>query len=68
MACLIVISLFFYMMKTSYRRLKKVDKFISAGLPSKDDDPIGFEAVRSHMIHGPCGAYASDSSCMNKGE
>ncbi|GKC40094.1 uncharacterized protein Tco_1052478 [Tanacetum coccineum] len=47
---------------------EKIDKFISAGLPSKDADPIGFEAVRSHMIHGPCGAYASDSSCMNNGE
>ncbi|GJZ33339.1 DNA helicase [Tanacetum coccineum] len=47
---------------------EKIDKFISTGLPSKDDDPIGFEDVRSRMIHGPCGAYASDSSCMNKGE
>ncbi|GKD30727.1 uncharacterized protein Tco_1241505 [Tanacetum coccineum] len=41
---------------------------VKAGLPSKDVDPIGFEVVRSHMIHGPCGAYASDSSYMNKGE
>ena len=45
----------------------KIDKFICAGLPSKDDDRIGYEAVRSHMMHGPCGAYASDSSCMDKG-
>ncbi|GJY22279.1 putative DNA helicase [Tanacetum coccineum] len=47
---------------------EKINKFIFVGLPSKDDNPIGFEAVRTHMIHGPCGAYASDSSCIHKGE
>nr|GEZ08648.1 hypothetical protein [Tanacetum cinerariifolium] len=47
---------------------KKINNYISAGLPSKDDYPIGFEAVLSHMIHGPYGAYISDSSCMKKEE
>ncbi|GJV32022.1 actin-binding, cofilin/tropomyosin type protein [Tanacetum coccineum] len=47
---------------------EKIDNFLSVGLPSKDDDTIGFEAVRSHMMHEPFGSYASDSSCMDKHE
>ncbi|GJR45310.1 putative PIF1 DNA helicase/replication protein A1-like protein [Tanacetum coccineum] len=33
----------------------EIDHVISAELPFEVDDPIGFEAVRTHMMHGLCG-------------
>jgi hypothetical protein len=36
-----------------------VDTFISTQLPNAADDPIGYEAVSSFMIHGPEVTYSS---------
>ncbi|CAH1434180.1 unnamed protein product [Lactuca virosa] len=36
-------------------------------LPSQENDPIAFEAVRSHMMHGPCGQLNTLSPCMHNG-
>jgi hypothetical protein len=36
-----------------------VDTFISTQLPNTGDDPIGYEAVSSFMIHGPEVTYSS---------
>ncbi|KAK9050845.1 hypothetical protein SSX86_030188 [Deinandra increscens subsp. villosa] len=44
-----------------------IDRFISAKLPSESDDPIGYAAVRAHMIHGPCGLANPKSPCMSNG-
>ena len=41
-----------------------VDKFISAEIPNKDIDPIGFETVTQFMLHGPCGAMSFNAPCM----
>ncbi|XP_074336776.1 uncharacterized protein LOC141673948 [Apium graveolens] len=43
-----------------------IDKFVSAKLPDPDSDPIGFAAVKSLMMHGPCGLQNPKSPCMNK--
>lgn len=34
---------------------QKIDKFISATIPDPDEDPILYDLVMKHMIHGPCG-------------
>nr|GEW57567.1 hypothetical protein [Tanacetum cinerariifolium] len=44
----------------------EIDHVISAELPSEVDDPIGFEAVRTHMMHGPCGDQFRSSPCMSR--
>nr|GEY05873.1 uncharacterized protein [Tanacetum cinerariifolium] len=44
----------------------QVDHVISAELPSEVDDSIRFEAVRSHMMYGPCGELNPSNSCMSR--
>ncbi|GKG04995.1 hypothetical protein Tco_0315382, partial [Tanacetum coccineum] len=44
----------------------EIDHVISAELHSEVDDPIGFEAVRTHMMHGPCGDQFRTSPCMSR--
>ncbi|WVZ96161.1 hypothetical protein U9M48_041832, partial [Paspalum notatum var. saurae] len=46
----------------------KIDSIISAQLPDPTIDPIGYEAVSSFMVHGPCGALNNSSVCMSKGK
>ncbi|GKA20515.1 putative DNA helicase, partial [Tanacetum coccineum] len=40
----------------------EINHVISAELPSEVDDPIAFNAVRSHMMHGPCGELYKSAS------
>ncbi|KAL8120931.1 hypothetical protein AgCh_017928 [Apium graveolens] len=42
-----------------------IDKFVSTELPDPVSDPIGFAAVKSLMMHGPCGLQNPKSPCMN---
>ncbi|GKB05982.1 putative DNA helicase, partial [Tanacetum coccineum] len=44
----------------------EIDHVISAELPSEVDDPVGFEVVRTHMMHGPCGDLYRSSACMSR--
>ncbi|XP_074346888.1 uncharacterized protein LOC141685698 [Apium graveolens] len=44
-----------------------INQLISAEIPDKNHDPIGFNVVNSHMIHRPCGKDYSYSPCMVKG-
>ncbi|GJR65426.1 putative PIF1 DNA helicase/replication protein A1-like protein [Tanacetum coccineum] len=41
----------------------EIDHVISAELHSEVDDPIGFEAVRTYMMHDPCGDQFRTSPC-----
>lgn len=41
-----------------------VDKYIQAFIPDKEQDPILYNLVTKHMIHGPCGDLNKNSICM----
>ena len=45
-----------------------IDKFISAEIPSPLLDPELHAIVRSHMVHGPCGALNRNCPCMKDGK
>ncbi|XP_010480897.2 PREDICTED: uncharacterized protein LOC104759696 [Camelina sativa] len=42
----------------------QINAIISAELPNKNEDPLGFELVEKHMMHGPCGMDRPSSPCM----
>ncbi|KAL8115814.1 hypothetical protein AgCh_022349 [Apium graveolens] len=46
---------------------EQIDKMVSAEIPDPSIDPVGYEAVKNYMIHGPCGTDCVKSSCMVKG-
>ncbi|XP_074349335.1 uncharacterized protein LOC141689057 [Apium graveolens] len=41
-----------------------VDHYVSAEIPDPISDPRGYEAVKSCMMHGPCGLQNPKSPCM----
>ncbi|XP_069968669.1 uncharacterized protein [Bactrocera oleae] len=46
---------------------EQIDDVISVELPDKEDDPELFEIVKTHMVHGPCGAHNPQYPCMKNG-
>ncbi|GJY50558.1 ATP-dependent DNA helicase PIF1-like protein [Tanacetum coccineum] len=44
---------------------RKIDQYISAKIPNKDEDPELYQLVTYHMMHGPCGAKNMSYPCTN---
>ncbi|KAK1396545.1 hypothetical protein POM88_006408 [Heracleum sosnowskyi] len=45
-----------------------IDNVISAEIPDKVADPVGYKAVSQFMMHGPCGAANPKCPCMSNGQ
>ncbi|GKD91311.1 DNA helicase PIF1, ATP-dependent [Tanacetum coccineum] len=41
----------------------KIDKYISAEIPNKNEDPDLYQIITDHMMHGPCGADNPSCPC-----
>ncbi|XP_020266488.1 uncharacterized protein LOC109841977 [Asparagus officinalis] len=44
------------------------DKYVSAEIPNQYENPILYELVKKHMMHGPCGELDMKNVCMQNGE
>lgn len=47
---------------------KEINNIISAEIPDKETDLIGYEAVVQFMMHGPCGEANPRCPCMVHGK
>ncbi|OMO50053.1 DNA helicase PIF1, ATP-dependent [Corchorus olitorius] len=52
---------------SKWRTVADIDRIISAELPDPEVDRVGYDAVSTSMMHGPCGAANSKAPCMHKG-
>ncbi len=43
---------------------QKSDMVVSAEIPDVNENPRLFQAVTTHMLHGPCGRHNPNSPCM----
>lgn len=48
--------------------VRHIDSLVSAGIPDKDSDPIGYNVNISYMIYEPCDFDSTYSPCMAKGK
>ena len=48
--------------------IEQIDDLVSAEIPHKETDPVGYNAVKNYMMHGPCGEDFSYSPCMSNGK
>lgn len=48
-------------------RPNDVDSSIRAEIPDPIADPVLYDIVKTHMIHGPCGAFNGNAPCMQDG-
>lgn len=44
----------------------QINDIISAEFPNPNEDPVLFNIVKKHMIHGPCGNLNVNSTCMKE--
>lgn len=45
----------------------EIDEYIRAEIPDQREDPEGYELVKKHMMHGPCGLDRPNNVCMENG-
>lgn len=45
---------------------KNVDQFVSAEIPDPEKDHVGYDVVKSFMLHDPCGNDNAKSPCMKQ--
>jgi len=50
-----------------YPSLEDINKIISAEIPDQQKDPLLYECVKNHIMHGPCGLTIKASPCMKNG-
>ncbi|KAL3623641.1 hypothetical protein CASFOL_032457 [Castilleja foliolosa] len=60
--------LLFLAKENKYPTPKDIDRIISAEIPDEKSDPTYYEAVKTHMMHGPCGLVRKNSPCMVEGK
>ena len=53
---------------TNKLRPDQIDNVITAEIPNKDEDPVLYDTVARHIIHGPCSALNLNSPCINNGK
>ncbi|KAL3622938.1 hypothetical protein CASFOL_033238 [Castilleja foliolosa] len=59
--------LLFLSKENKYPTPDDIDRIISAEIPDKESDPTYNDAVKTHMMHGPCGMVGKYSPCMAEG-
>ncbi|KAL3651503.1 hypothetical protein CASFOL_004505 [Castilleja foliolosa] len=60
--------LLFLAKENKYPTPGDIDRIISAEIPDKHSDPAYYDAVCTHMMHGPCGIARKSSPCMADGK
>ncbi|XP_072077883.1 uncharacterized protein [Arachis hypogaea] len=51
-----------------YPTKEDINHILSVEIPNKENDPVYYEAVGKHIMHGPCGDLKKDSPCMESGK
>jgi len=47
--------------------VQHVDEIFSTEIPNPQTQPVLFDSVTKHMMHGPCGSLNPDAPCMKDG-